>query len=251
MSGLAGRRIAITRPSGRGETLAERLRVRGAEPLLTPLIAYAPPVDPAPLQQALTRLAAGEYDWLAVTSRQAVQALADATIPPTTAIAAVGKATAADCRRRFGREPAVVPDEELGAALPRAMGTLAGARVLLPCADIAPPTLAEALRAAGAQVDRVTAYCTIAGPGVAELRAALQAGAVDAIVLASGSAARQLSALLPPVAAWPALVCIGPSTAAVCAELGLPVSAIAQRPSDDDLIVALEQVFQPRYETTE
>ncbi|WP_298815459.1 uroporphyrinogen-III synthase [Chloroflexus sp.] len=243
MSGLAGRRIAITRPAGRGDTLAERLRALGAIPLLTPLIAYAPPADPAPLQQAIGRLAAGEYDWLVVTSRQAVQALAGVTVPDTTAIAAVGKGTAADCRHIWGRAPTSVPDEEVGAALPQAMGLLTGKRVLLPCADIAPPTLATNLRAAGAIVDRVTAYCTIAGPGAADLAAALQAGAVDAIVLASGSAARQLRSLMPPSAQLPALVCIGPSTAAACDELGLPVAAIAARPNDDALIAALEQVF--------
>ncbi|WP_298406394.1 uroporphyrinogen-III synthase [uncultured Chloroflexus sp.] len=243
MSALAGRRIAITRPAGRGDTLAERLRALGAIPLLMPLIAYAPPTDPAPLQQALSRLAAGQYDWLVVTSRQAVQALADAVVPATTAIAAVGKGTAADCRRVWGREPTSVPDEELGAALPQAMGNLAGMRVLLPCADIAPPSLTEALQAAGASVDRVTAYHTIAGPGATNLAAALDRGEVDAIVLASGSAVRQLRALIPPHTQPPALVCIGPSTAAVCAAIDLPVAAVAERPNDDALITALEQAL--------
>ncbi len=243
MSGLAGRRVAITRPAGRGDTLAERLRALGAIPLLTPLIAYAPPTDPAPLQAALTRLAAGEYDWLVVTSRQAVQALSGAIVPLSTAIAAVGKGTAADCRRTWGREPTGVPDEEIGAALPQVMGDLTGKRVLLPCADIAPPTLAAALRAAGATVDRVTAYCTVAGPGTAALATALRTGEVDAIVLASGSAARQLQLLLAPLQQLPALICIGPSTAAVCAELALPVAAIAERPNDDALLAALERVF--------
>ncbi|GIV90485.1 MAG: uroporphyrinogen III methyltransferase [Chloroflexus sp.] len=243
MSVLVGRRIAITRPAGRGDTLAARLRALGAIPLLTPLIAYAPPADLAPLQHALAQLAAGTYDWLVVTSRQAVQVLAEATVPTTTAIAAVGKATAADCRRTWGREPAGVPDEELGAALPNVMGTLTGKRVLLPCADIAPSTLTAALQAAGAIVDRVTAYRTISSPAAAELAAALRSGTIDAIVLASGSAARQIPALLPPQTQCPPLVCIGPSTAAVCTELGLPVAAIATRPNDDALLAALERVF--------
>ena len=250
MSSLVGRRIAITRPSGRSDTLAERLRSLGALPLVTPLIAYAPPADQYPLQQAIARLAAGAYHWLVVTSRQTVQVLAEAVIPTATAIAAVGKATAADCRRVWGREPAVVPELELGAALPAAMGNLAGKRVLLPCADIAPPTLAEALRTAGADVERVTAYCTVAGSGVDELRSALQSQAVDAIVLASGSAVRQLQPLCTPDR-LPPLICIGPSTAAVCTELGLSVAAIADRPHDDALIAALEQVFIPHCETKE
>ncbi len=250
MSSLVGRRIAITRPSGRSDTLAERLRSLGALPLVTPLIAYAPPADQRPLQQAIARLANGEYHWLVVTSRQTVQVLAEAVIPAATAIAAVGKATAADCRRVWGREPAVVPELELGAALPAAMGNLAGTRVLLPCADIAPPALAEALRAAGADVERVTAYCTVAGSGVDELRSALQAQVIDAIVLASGSAVRQLQPLCPPDR-LPPLICIGPSTAAVCVELGMSVAAIADRPHDDALIAALEQVFIPNCETKE
>jgi uroporphyrinogen-III synthase len=122
------------------------------------------------------------------------------------------------------------------------MGTLTGKRVLLPCADIAPSTLTAALQAAGAIVDRVTAYRTISSPA-AELAAALRSGTIDAIVLASGSAARQIPALLPPQTQCPPLVCIGPSTAAVCTELGLPVAAIATRPNDDALLAALERVF--------
>lgn len=250
MSGLVGRRIAITRPVGRGDTLAARLQALGAIPLLTPLIAYTPPPDPAPLQQALNRLVTGTYHWLVVTSRQTVQVLADTTIPESTAIAAVGKATAGDCRRTWGREPTVVPDTEIGSALPAIMGQLAGKRVLLPCADIAPPTLTDALRAAGADVDRVTAYCTVAGPGLADLQRMIDDGAVDAIVLASGSAVRQLQQLHVPTG-LPPLVCIGPSTAAVCADLGLPIAGIAERPNDDALIAVLEQVFTPYCEVKE
>ncbi|MGN6813020.1 MAG: uroporphyrinogen-III synthase, partial [Thermomicrobiales bacterium] len=135
------------------------------------------------------------------------------------------------------------------------LGDLAGQQVLLPLADIAPDTLADELRARGAIVERVTAYRTIPdtspmGEAVARL---LRANAIDALTITSGSTVRALLdrlaragldvADLIAQGQWPATVCIGPTTAQVARECGLPVAAVAAEHTLDGLIAALCQFF--------
>ncbi|MCA9871777.1 MAG: uroporphyrinogen-III synthase, partial [Anaerolineae bacterium] len=77
VSGLAGKRIVVTRAAEQAGDLDELLRERGATPLPYPCIAIAVPEDAAPLDEALRGLAAGGYDWLVLTSRNAVAILAE------------------------------------------------------------------------------------------------------------------------------------------------------------------------------
>src|SRR5262245_28147795 len=70
---LAGRRIVVTRAGAQADEPAAELRALGGEPLISPAIAYASPLDIAPLDEALKRL--GTYTWLIFTSAQAVRVL--------------------------------------------------------------------------------------------------------------------------------------------------------------------------------
>ncbi|HWQ24349.1 MAG TPA: uroporphyrinogen-III synthase, partial [Gaiellaceae bacterium] len=142
--------------------------------------------------------------------------------------------------RALGVEPALVPSrfaaEEIAAGLPEP----AGARVLLPQSDLASPRLAEELRRRGAFVDAIAAYRTVAVELPPEELAEL--ARADAIVLASGSAARSLAAAFaaaghPPPRAL--LVCIGPRTAEVAREVGLSVGLVADEATADGLVRAI------------
>jgi uroporphyrinogen III methyltransferase/synthase len=77
---------------------------------------------------------------------------------------AIGPATAAALRRR-GAMGASVPDEFEGEALARHLldriGSVKGARILIPRAKVARDALPRLLRAAGASVDVVEAYQTL------------------------------------------------------------------------------------------
>jgi uroporphyrinogen-III synthase len=127
--------------------------------------------------------------------------------------------------------------------------------VLLPLADIAPDTLAEELRARGALVERVTAYRTVpdTGPAGETVAWLLHEQAVDALTFTSGSTVRALLDRLARAGLdvttlilqgqWPATVCIGPTTAQVAREHGLPVAAVAVEHTLDGLIAALCQLF--------
>lgn len=247
---LAKMRVLITRPAGRGETLAARLRALGAEPLLRPTIAYAPPADPAALDVALRRLEAGVYEWLLLTSAAAVEVVAESLgdRAPHLAhrvslkIGAVGRATAAACRALLGAEPAALPERFVGEALAEAMGDAAGRRVLLPNADIARPALEERLRAAGALVERVVAYRIVPAPAD-DLAALLAAGGLDALLFTSGSAAESFVRQIGPDGLARArrllVVCLGPITAEACRALGLEPAAVAAEAGEEALVEAL------------
>jgi uroporphyrinogen-III synthase len=213
------RTALLTRAADDAAPLAEGLRALGYAVVQVPLVAKRAFPD------RVARAAAEGHDGWVLTSPAAVDALATTAARPRW-IAAVGPSTA-DAARRVGLSVDVVPERALGAALVEALGPLPGQRVLYPRGDLAPPDLAEGLRAAGAVVDAVVAYENVepdgAGPA---LRACWP---VDLVPLLSGSAAARLAAHLPPP--WPdrvRVVAIGPSTAEVARASGLPVHAVAE-----------------------
>ncbi len=244
---LSGRRIAVTRPRERMAGLVAALEALGADVLAAPAITVAPPASWDALDDALARLL--DFDWLALTSVSAVEAVAErlalrddamSQLPP---VAVVGAATARAAQARLGRVdcvPALHTADGLGDALPRPRGT----RVLFPAADRARDALPAVLRARGATVERVIAYRTLPAPpdALAEPAAHARAGTLDAVLLASPSAASAVARACGDAlrgAGAPRVVCLGPATARACEGLGLRVAAVATQPSDDALVHAL------------
>jgi uroporphyrinogen-III synthase len=252
---LQAKRVVIPRAEGRGEGLAARLRTLGAEPVLYPVIAYAPPEDGAALQLALLRLMRGEFDWLVLTSVEAVNIISQRAFgfraanplrhnERRTKIAVVGPATGQACIRLLNQTPALMPAVFTADTLANKMGDLRGQHVLLLNADIAQPKLQQALQAAGATVERVIAYRTVPAKGNdIDMPALLRTNAVHAILFTSGSTVRCFLesvglALLDEVNKL-IIVCIGPSTAAVAHQAGLQVDAVAEEATEAGLIKAL------------
>ncbi|WP_425955740.1 uroporphyrinogen-III synthase [Xylanimonas sp. McL0601] len=120
------------------------------------------------------------------------------------------------------------------AALP---GTASGARVLLPLGDLARTTLADGLGALGWDVQCVVAYRTVAAALPADVVAAAREGRIDAVVVAAGSAAREIARQLGRDA--PPVVAIGNPSAEAATAAGLQVVAIASAPTDAALAEAL------------
>lgn len=246
---LQGKRIAVTRAAERAEGLASALRNQGADVLVCPTIAYAPPDDPTPLEAALERLAG--YDWIIFTSAAAVDALATyQALPPPLhmRVAAVGKATAAAIEAHGGRID-LLPARQNAEGLLAELRNVAGLRFLLPVSDIARDTLAVGLREREAFVDVVTAYRTVPGPGVRDLIDPLCRRAIDAVVFSSPSTLRYLidgmeqfgiarsvaRALFDGVA----LIAIGPTTAQALRDEGLPMAAQAPSPALEGVVEAV------------
>lgn len=253
MNGLAGRTVVVTRPRDQAGPLASALRRTGAEVVLLPTIDVRAADDPGPLDRALRDL--GIYAWVVFTSANAVrfvdarmQAVGVGAFPAGLRVAAVGRATAAALEER-GLPVHAVPKTFVGSRIPDVLGDVAGARVLLPRADIGREATVDAIEAAGAVVDVVTAYHTVpAAPDRAGL-AALDAG-VDAITFTSPSTFRNLIALLGtrarPVLEGVTIGSIGPVTSEAVRGAGFPVHVEPADHTADALCAALASYFAGR-----
>lgn len=224
-------RALVTRASTDAATLCAELRSRGVEPVAVPLLRRE-------IQTEAVRGAArrGHDGWV-LTSPAAARAM-EGVGPRPRWVAAVGPATR-EAAEELGLTVGIVPDRSLRTALVDALGPLDGQRVLYPRADLAPPGLAEALRASGAVVDEVVAYRNVEPQGAGEALARIWP--VDLVVLLSGSAARRLALHQPPP--WPAatrVIAIGPSTSSEAQAAGICVHAIADPHTLDGLLAAVE-----------
>ncbi len=241
-SGLRGLRVLVPRGGAWGEAVAAELRSRGAQPLVVPLVAFAPPDEPA-FEEAVDALRGGGFDWLLVTSATTVEALVarGAGVPRGTRVGAVGAATRAALERAGIGVDLVPTSEQSALGLVRALPDDPG-RVLLPQSDLADAAAAEALAARGARVTAVVAYRTVAVPVDAATRADAAGGRLDAVLVTSGSVARQVAAQLGPLPAATLVACLGPRTAAEAEAAGLAVAVVAPERSVTALLDALERV---------
>ncbi|MCW4384442.1 uroporphyrinogen-III synthase [Salinibacterium sp. SYSU T00001] len=240
---LAGRRVLVPRGGELGEWLAAQLRMLGAKPTVAPLIAFAPPSDSAPLARAREGLAQACYDWLVVTSATTVDVLGDSLvhIPDSTRVAAVGDATATALRAHGCRVDFVPREEQSATGLLREWPG-DGGRVLLPQSEIAADTLERGLGALGCEVVAVAAYTTRGVLMDEEVRRRVSEGAIDAVLLTSGSMARELAAQCAPLPESTLVVCLGVPTASAAATAGLSVAAVARRNDREALIEALVEL---------
>ncbi len=241
---LAGRTVVITRASHQASGLAAALLQRGANPVLAPAIAVVPPLDGGqPLDDALLRLE--QFSWVAFTSSNAVAATfarADrrgvrrrfARIR----IAAVGPSTAERVEAEINRPVNLVPERNDAAGLAAAFPAPGpGDSCFVPQSSQARPELVDGLRARGWTVDAVRAYRTIT-PTLSDHHIADVATA-DAVIFASPSAVHGHLSQLGGGSVHARVVCIGRTTAAACADAGVPVAAVAAQPSDEGLAEAV------------
>lgn len=240
---LFGRRVAVPRSQDQASALSSRLRDLGADAVEVPLIAIEPgdPIGDV-----------SDFDWIAVTSPNAVAAvfaaLHDARDLAGVRVAAVGPGTAAALSTR-GIVADLLPErsnaEGLLAAFPPPPP--GGGRVLLPQSSIARPVLADGLRAAGWDVTVVHAYRTVPVPiddaGRARLREA------DVIALTSSSTAANLADAFGTdigALAGSTIVAIGPATAETARARGIDVAAVAETHDLDGLVAAIVAVCASR-----
>lgn len=230
---LAGRKVVVTRAAEQADDLAELLRAAGAVPVVVPLIEIA--AEPAGAA-ALAAERPDRFEWLVVTSPNGAQAYTAAHAIAPAAVAAVGTTTAA-ALAAAGVHASLVPMVQRAAGLLEEFPAGDG-RVLLVQAVDAEPTLADGLAAKGWQVTVITPYRSRpAHPTAGQQLAAL---AADAVLFASGSAARAWVAVFgdstPPI-----VVAMGPRTAAAVTDAGLKVSVVAADHSLPGMVASLER----------
>jgi uroporphyrinogen-III synthase len=235
---LRGKRVVVTRPREHAVPLVRGLEKLGAEAWVVPLIAVEPMLDGSAFAGLVET---GDHDWIVFTSVNAVRAVGRLLPEARARFAAVGPATAA-ALRELGLRAAFVPERFAAEEIAEGLEPLSGARVLLPQSEIAEPLLADALRARGATVDVVDAYRTIPRQPTEEELSTMHAA--DAILLASGSAARSLAQHAGDIDAL--VVCIGPTTEHVAREAGLEVGLVAGEATGQGMIQALVSHFGGR-----
>ncbi|WP_205745593.1 uroporphyrinogen-III C-methyltransferase [Egibacter rhizosphaerae] len=265
---LHGISVLVPRTRQQASELSERLRALGAEPVEAPTIAIEPTREPQAVRAALGRVAEGAYDWIALTSRNGVDALwealeglgGDARRFAGVRLAAVGSGTAEALAER-GLVADIVPEamttRGLADALIAAGADGAGAggdhgaggpRILLPRADIATPALSAALHDAGWDVDEVEAYRTVPAEALPDgVPERIVAGDIGVLAFASSSTVRtfvDLYGALPPDSVR--VASIGPVTSETCRELGLPVDAEGDPHDLDGLVQAVVQAAAAR-----
>ncbi|TDW30284.1 uroporphyrinogen-III synthase [Cryobacterium psychrophilum] len=249
---LAGWRVLVPRGGPWGDQVAANLRSRGAQPIVAPMINFAATDDAPALNEALTRLAAGEFDWMTITSATTVDVLSShrAVVAAGTRIAAVGETTAA-ALVAAGYRVDIVPSEENSARglLEEWETATAGViplRVLTLRSEIAKPLLSEGLRRIGHDVESVVAYRTIGVPVSDQVVADVKAGLVQAVLVTSGSVARQVKDQFGLIPENTLVACIGPQTARDARAMGLRVDVVANERTAASLIEALVKVAEER-----
>jgi len=240
---LFGKRVLVTRPRDQAAEMIDRLTVLGAEAIEAPMIRIMPPHDPDPLLRAAAD--ADSFDWIVFTSANSVESFMTAFLDGTRDIrslkgprlCAVGSGTG-ERLARYGIRVDLVPDEFRAEAVVEAMtrtGSIEGASVLVPRADIGRDVIAEGLRAAGAQVTDVVAYRTVledaqqdGGPDIYRM---LLDERIDVVTFTSPSAVRNFAAIYGAEQTIDLLkrttvAAIGPVTAEAARQLGLEVAVV-------------------------
>jgi len=242
--------VVITASEGTLSGLGDALRGGGIAVEERPLLRFAPPLDWAPVDAALDHL--DRFQAVAVTSPRAAQALADrvrqrALRSPPPAVWVTGQATGQALGGLLGkvRMPDARTTGELGAAAALARAMLSdGVRgpVLFPCGEIRRDELPVRLRDEGIEVEEVVCYRSVMA-GEVEARAAAERAQV--LVVASPSVADLLARACPP-GARPALLAVGPTTAASSRASGWPPDAVATSPTADAVAAAARSLLVTR-----
>jgi uroporphyrinogen-III synthase len=257
---LSRKRIVVTRALEQSHELVNALESLGAEVLLLPTVAFAPPEDWQKLDDQLRQL--DLFDAILFLSRNAVRYICDRCTQlglkcemlqsHNRLIGAVGPTTA-DSLSAKGLHVDYVTKSGTGEALARELSQrLAGKRVLLPRSDRGDDRVGAALREAGASVTEVVAYRTTVPDSLdPALLSRIRRADVDAILFASPSAFHNLvsSIAASDLAALSSRIqftAIGPTTARALRDAGVRVEIEAEDTSASGLAESLARYYQRR-----
>ena len=221
-----------------------------------PLLSFAPPQDWRPLDRALDTVA--RYDAVALTSPRAARALAERwqprgsggpSLPPVWAGGPGTVAALADVLSEVHSPSAREVGERGSAAALAAAMIQAGVRgpVLFPCGEIRREELTTRLQHEGIEVEEIVCYRSVLAGETAARAAAERAGI---LVVASPSVADLLARTCLP-GARPALVAVGPTTAASARASGWAPDAVATRPTVEALVATVRSLIGPGQEVRE
>lgn len=243
---LAGARVVVTRPAGRGESLCARIHAAGGEAIAFPVI------DIHGIPGA--RLPEGEPDRVIFTSVAAVEhGLGLFKSLDGAKVAAIGAATAG-ALRDAGVAPAHVPEREESEGLLALPGfsDVAGLTAWIVKGRGGRDLIANTLRERGAGVVLVEVYERhVPGTDTAPLIERWRADAIDAVIVSSRAGLENLHAMLDAEGRQflreTQLVVPTPRMLKLALELDmLSAPVVASGASDDALLAALERWWRDR-----
>ncbi|MBN1691245.1 MAG: uroporphyrinogen-III C-methyltransferase [Dehalococcoidia bacterium] len=252
---LFGKRVLVTRAGIQAGGLERLLIQHGAQPVRFSSIQICPIRAKHKLDRSISHL--HEYDWLAFTSANGVQAFfhrmsemqTDSRALAGLRIGAIGPMTAR-ALNAYGITADYIPAVHTGKGFLRDLteADINGKRFLLPRADIADDELTQGLRKLGARVDDIAVYHTISPRrNLARLKDLLLPGNLDVIMFTSSSTVTNLLVGLSDKEIKQIeakIACIGPKTAATAKKSGLKVDILAKEQTMAGLIEALEKHFR-------
>ena len=229
---LNGRRIIITRPQGRGETLSRRLRDLGAE------VIHLPAIRTTALHGALDGVDLAGYDWAGFTSVTGVESFfwvlresgRDVRELGMAKIAAIGRATA-ESLTAHGLRVDYVPEVYDGVHLAEGIAQLGG-RVLMFRALNGTEDIAAIFRKYGIDSEQVCIYRTD------YVKLVHVPKYTDIIIFTSSSTVRGFCLSVNTMREVKA-VCIGRQTADEALRQGFSDVVIAEQADIDSLVKAV------------
>ena len=251
---LFGRRVLVTRPRHQAESMVRKLESLGAVASVMPAMEIREPTDFAPMDEALGGLRDREWDWIAFSSANGVDAFfnrlfshdRDVRDLGGVKIAAVGEKTA-EALGKYHLQPDVIPSGSFSSeSLAEQLEPfVAGKRVLLIGANVGKKTLGERLSRM-AIVRSVVAYEQVEIVDKShEAFAALRRGEIHFVTLMSANAAKAIVGAFDEVIRGRVnrgeiqIVVISDDTADAVRHANLDVAAIAERATEEGMISAL------------
>ena len=239
---LGGLRVLVPRGGIWGDLVSQALRDQGAQTVIAPLVDFSHTSEEDKLVDALQDLKAGLFDWMTATSATVADVLKhhSAEFHERTKVAIVGEATAV-AFREAGYPVTLTPDEDNNTTfqLLREWSEIDSGEVLKVLtlrSDVAKPVLTTGLIERGHDVTQVLAFRTIGVPASVHIREDIDSGRINAILVASAKIAEEVRKQFPQLPEDTLVVCVGESTVAAAAELGL-FSAGGERQAEVDAIV--------------
>lgn len=253
-SPLKGKQVLVTRAKDQAGELCHLLMERGAMPIELPLIELKPYGHASGTMAALRKIFS--FDWVVFSSVNAVdftfrklrEMELDARVLGASRVCAVGPKTAAELRK-WGIFADVMPEKYIAESLVEAMGAtgkVAGSSVLVPRAKEAREVVPEELEKLGAKVEVLPIYENVRPEPHPLALKVVQTGNIDAVTLASPSAAANWAALADEQGIardrFPC-VAIGPATGNKARSLGLPVVGEGDEHTVEGMVASLEKYF--------
>lgn len=248
---LEGKTVLVTRALGQSGELENLLRQVGANVSVIPTIEILEPRSWEPVDSAIHQLQ--HYDFIVFTSTNAVDYFLSRSAAEMERfrgqVAAVGLQTARRLESRGVKADLVPQDFSAQGLLDTFPQDLAGVRILIPHAETANKVLPSELGDRGASVDAIVVYRNaLPRTGGVQLRALLEAHAIDCISLTSGSTVRNLIRMLGGsdvlgLLKYPAIAVIGPATRQTALDLGVNVDIEPVSASVPELVEAICRYF--------